>query len=572
MKILVAKTAGFCMGVRRAVELVLDTANRASGPVYTFGPLIHNPQVMGILAEKGVTVLSEVPKTGAGTVVIRAHGVTPEVKDALAAAGFTVVDATCPRVIKVQTLLSGHVGKGYIPVIVGDFDHPEVQGLLGHAGGNGHVVASAAQVAQLPDAEKVMVVAQTTQDARLFQEICDAVKARYKEVKVFDTICDSTARRQEEVENLAREVDALVVVGGKSSGNTRRLYQIAAREGAQAYLVETDQELDLEALARARRVGITAGASTPTWIIRRVRRALETRKTGRDLLFSAVRALILTNVYIALGAACLCLAALTLLDRDILPANLVVAFCFVFSIHTFNNFIGNNAYRYNDPDRALFYQKYRKALLAVATAALLVGLGAAFFLGHAVFVLLAGVTVAGLLYNVPIVPGTMPLSRKYPRIRAIPGSKTIGVSMAWAVACALLPAVSTKTLCTGPGGLVVVLWVGAMVFCRSALFDLLDVQVDRIVGQETIATWLGDRRTLVLLRRVIAGSLALLLLASIAGAVSPAGFLLLVCSALPALVISGLSKGSLVPGYRLEFLVDTNFLLAGLLAALWLSM
>ncbi|MCG8633824.1 MAG: 4-hydroxy-3-methylbut-2-enyl diphosphate reductase, partial [Desulfobacterales bacterium] len=139
MKISIAKTAGFCMGVRRAVDMVLDASNLSEEPIFTYGPLIHNPQVLDLLKGKGVTVLDEIPERGSGTVIVRAHGVPPEAKAALKAAGFTVVDATCPRVIKVQTIIGKHARLGHAAVIVGDQNHPEVVGLLGYAGEQGFV-------------------------------------------------------------------------------------------------------------------------------------------------------------------------------------------------------------------------------------------------------------------------------------------------------------------------------------------------------------------------------------------------------------------------------------------------
>jgi 4-hydroxy-3-methylbut-2-enyl diphosphate reductase len=573
MKVTVAKTAGFCMGVRRAVEMVLDTANRASGPVYTFGPLIHNPQVMDILAEKGVKVLDHVPERGEGTVVIRAHGVTPQIEQELVRAGFQVSNATCPRVIKVQSLLQNFVAKGYFAVIVGDADHPEVVGLLGHTQGRGAVVAAPEQVDFLPDADKVLVVAQTTQDAQTFEGICEKVRQRFGQVEVFNTICDSTSRRQKEAAHLAATVDAMVVVGGKNSGNTKRLAQIAERAGVPTFHVETDAELDKTAFEGLDHIGITAGASTPTWITRRVRLALENQglgnNKGRTSLFPVMRALLLTNAYVALGAGCLCAASLALLGLSFQVAPLVMACAYVLSIHTFNNFIGKNAIRYNDPDRAAFYEKYRRPLLAVAGLSLLASLGAGLFLGLWSFFALLFLTLAGLLYNVRLVPGTLPVAVRYPMIRAIPASKTFSVALAWGLVAAFVPLLSEPVSWLEPGWLVVLLWAGSMAFVRAAFFDVLDVQIDRIAGQETVATWLGPDKTRRLVRAVLAAQAGLLAGAWLLGWVTWLGLLLLLCSAFLAGVLAVHEKGRFHPGYRLEFAVDSIFILAGGLAGLW---
>ena len=574
MKITLARTAGFCMGVRRAVEMVLDTANRASGPVYTFGPLIHNPQVMGILEEKGVSVLDSVPEKGVGTVVIRAHGVSPEIEENLARAGFRVMDATCPRVIKVQTLIRNHAARGYTPVIVGDAEHPEVEGLVGHGQGRAVVVRGPEEIDSVPSGSPLVVVAQTTQDVELFAEVCRLIKGRFSDVKIFNTICDSTEKRQAEVAELARNVDAVVIVGGKNSGNTQRLFQVAARSGKPALHVETEKELDVSALNGARHVGVTAGASTPTWITRRVCRTLEAPPgTGHGLserLFSVIRALVLTNAYIALGAGCLCLAALALIGREPAFAPVVMAVCYVYSIHTFNNYIGRNAYRYNDPDRALFYEEHRTALLAVSGASLAVGLGAGLLLGKAAFAILLFMTVMGLSYNVPLLPGRLSMESRYPRIRAIPGSKTLSVSLAWGAVTAFLPALSHDFSPSFFDILAASLFAGGLAFVRAAFFDVLDAQVDRIAGKETLATWLGDEATLALIGKVLLGLSAGLALFSLFGWVSSLGYLLLLSVAFPAAIVWAYEKGYAHPGYRLEFLMDTTFVLAGFLALLWI--
>jgi (E)-4-hydroxy-3-methyl-but-2-enyl pyrophosphate reductase len=169
MKIVVADTAGFCMGVRRAVEMVLDSPAKYPAPIYTFGPLIHNPQVLKLFADMGVTILDQVPAQGQGTVIIRAHGVPPAVKQQLKEAGFMAIDATCPRVVKVQSIIKSHNRKGFATIIIGDQDHPEVISLLGFAGTTGYVAGSLAELQNLPNFDSAIVVAQTTQNKEHYQ-------------------------------------------------------------------------------------------------------------------------------------------------------------------------------------------------------------------------------------------------------------------------------------------------------------------------------------------------------------------------------------------------------------------
>lgn len=275
MEILLAKTAGFCMGVSRAVELALNLPRRFKGPFYTYGSLIHNPQVLSLLEEKGISAIDEIPERGEGTLLIRAHGVPPQAKARLEKAGFNVLDATCPRVIKVQTIISHHSRQGYASIIIGDRNHPEVIGLQGFAGENAYVVDNIKDLSKLPVFRNAIIVAQTTQNTLFFESIKSWAEACFPHYKIFDTICDSTAKRQEEVKQLACSVDAVVVVGGYNSGNTKRLAEIVRQQGKPAFHIETENELDLNGLKSFRRIGLTAGASTPNWIIKEIRRAIE---------------------------------------------------------------------------------------------------------------------------------------------------------------------------------------------------------------------------------------------------------------------------------------------------------
>lgn len=275
MKVVLAKHAGFCMGVRRAVETTLKLVESRPGPIATFGPLIHNPQVLEMLAQKGVAVLEEVPPDTKGTVVIRAHGVPPLRKLYLEQSGAVVEDATCPRVVKVQAIIDKYQRDGYTTVIVGDRDHAEVEGLMGHAGAAGLVVSRMTDLDDLPLKAPYIVVSQTTQDEEMFQAITREILERYPGGKVFNTICDSTHKRQDEVREMCREIEALVVVGGRNSANTKRLAEIAQGLDCPVFLVETEDELDAEKLRVYQTVGVTAGASTPAWIIRQVVAALE---------------------------------------------------------------------------------------------------------------------------------------------------------------------------------------------------------------------------------------------------------------------------------------------------------
>ncbi|MDJ0814720.1 MAG: 4-hydroxy-3-methylbut-2-enyl diphosphate reductase [Desulfobacterales bacterium] len=575
MKILIAKTSGFCMGVRRAVEMVLDAPDRYADPIYTYGPLIHNPQVLDLLESKDITVMGEIPDQGTGTVLIRAHGVPPTAKQSLQNADFKVIDATCPRVIKVQTIIRKHAKKDYVTIIIGDKDHPEVIGLLGYARQKGHVIGSLDELASLPAFEKAIIVAQTTQNTEFFETVTRWTAANHPHYKVYNTICDSTERRQAEVKRLAQTVDAVIVVGGLESGNTRRLAEIAQETGKPAYHIESEADLeniDSDVLGSARHIGITAGASTPNWIIKKVYRALETlqikrRNNWRRFMFSLQRGLLLTNIYVSLGAGCLSYACSKLQGFTQFFPYVLIAMLYVQSMHILAHLTGKKADQYNDPERARFYEKYKMLLTILALAAGGAGLVIAFTLGVFPFFLLLILSVLGLSYNRILVPKQI-VFFKYRRIRDIPGSKTFLIAIAWGIVTALLTPLALTDQPHWVTGLIF-LWAAGLVFARTAFFDILDMQGDRIVGKETIAILLGEKKSLRLLKITLLSLMAALLVLSSFHLISYLGFFLISSPLLLLLLLSAYEQGILLPSVKLELLVETNFLLAGIIAFLW---
>ena len=571
MKIEIAKSAGFCMGVRRAVELVLDAANKYPAPIYTFGPLIHNPQVLSMLEEKRISVLKEIPDKGVGTVLIRAHGIPPETKEQLKKTGFSVIDATCPHVIKVQTIIRKFARQGYRSIIIGDKDHPEVIGLLGYAGDKGIVINHQEELEALPIFEKAIIVAQTTQNSTFFTRVTDWAQKKAPHYKLFNTICDATERRQSEVRELAAESDAMIVVGGRNSGNTNRLVEIVRKMGKPVFHVETENELDPQALADAQTIGITAGASTPSWIIKKVFRSLEhqlskRRQGWRSALFILQRNLLLTNIYLSMGAGALCYACLKLQGMGANVPVILIAMLYVLSMHIFNNLTGRRSTQYNDPDRALYYKTHSTFLTLIALIAGIVGLITSFTLGWLPFTILLAMTLTGISYNLRLIPKGIEGGR-YQRIRDIPGSKTVLIALAWGIICSIVPPIALK------GGLefstvLVFAWSVCMVFIRTAFFDILDMQGDRIVGRETIPILLGERQTIKLLKILLLVSIAFLVIPSILRLLSGIGIGLTLSSVFLYAVISRHGKDSMLPSIGLEFLVETHFILAGVITFL----
>ncbi len=274
MKVIVARHAGVCYGVERALKLAGEAAS-AGGSVATLGPLIHNPQAVAALQERGVGVASTLDDVSAGTLIIRSHGVDPAVIVEAESRGLDVIDATCPFVSAAHTCAADLAAAGYAVVIVGESDHPEVEGILAHAGGSALIVQHASDLpARLPG-RKVGVVVQTTQPPAVLQEVVAALLPRVSELRVCNTICSATAKRQASAAELAETVDVIVVVGGHNSGNTTRLAEICLARNPRTHHVETSEELDESWFRDAEVVGVTAGASTPDEQIRGVIDAIE---------------------------------------------------------------------------------------------------------------------------------------------------------------------------------------------------------------------------------------------------------------------------------------------------------
>ena len=262
MRVEIARDAGVCYGVERALELAAEAA-KSGATVHTLGPLIHNPQAVAELREAGVEVAGTLDEVAEGTLVIRSHGVDPAIIVDAGRRGLHVVDATCPHVTKAHEAARMLKEGGYMVVIVGEADHPEVEGIMAHAGGEALVVQSAQELPETLPSRQVGIVVQTTQSVDRLDAVVTAILPRVRELRVFNTICNATAKRQASVLELAGTVDVMVVVGGHNSGNTTRLVEISRSVNPRTYHVETADDLDTEWFTGAESVGVTAGASTP---------------------------------------------------------------------------------------------------------------------------------------------------------------------------------------------------------------------------------------------------------------------------------------------------------------------
>jgi 4-hydroxy-3-methylbut-2-enyl diphosphate reductase len=557
------------MGVRRAVDMVLDASNLSKGPIFTYGPLIHNPQVLQMLEEKKIFRLDKIPETGTGIVLIRAHGVPPEDEKALAEAGFNVVNATCPRVVRVQAIISRFARKGYSTIIAGDKKHPEVIGLLGYAAGNGHTITTMQELKNLPVFEKAVVVAQTTQNTGLYSEIKQWCAKNASHYEIFDTICGSTEKRQAEIRELAEESDAVIVIGGRQSGNTKRLAQIAAMAGKPAFHIENASEIEYDKLAGARSLAITAGASTPNWIINdtcsKIENHLNKRHAFKSFLYLVRNFLLKTNIMAAAGAGFLTYACSKLQSITHAYPHTLISMLYVLSMQVLNNLFTVKSDRYNHPGRAAFYEKHRASLWMLAVVSGAAGLYLSFITGLLAFVILLVMSLLGLSYNLKILP-FVPERHRIARIKDIPGSKTILITLAWGIVTCILPAVANGS----PVHHVAVPFIFAtgLVFARTAFFDVLAIQGDRITGKETLPVLVGEKRSMLIIQCVLFIDLMALSAASISGFLASKALLLAFIPFIMIVLIRFFKKGIPVSGMHQEFIIESVFIAAGLTAFL----
>ncbi len=577
MKVKVAKTAGFCMGVKRAMDIVLDATyeeKHKGTTVYTDGPLIHNPQVLNLLQEKGIKTLKEGAELNKNRVVIRAHGITPTRKKEIESMGAKVSDATCPHVMRVQNIIKKYSSQGYSIVIVGDNGHAEVIGLLGYAEGRGYVVGSMEELEKLPPMEKVCVVAQTTQDKRLFQAVTSRLKKQHKDCQVFETICGSTHERQDEVINLCRSVDAMIVVGGRGSANTNRLVKICESEGVPTFHIETETELDLRKLDNFEVVGVTAGASTPQWLIKRVVdlvASYEKEKTGRlkSWLRMAFHTFIGSCMYLGVGAVATSYASAVLLGVEPQASYCAIAALFLFSMHVLNNTANREAAALNDPFMARLYDRHHNIFLTLGLVGLMASYGLALMEDFYVFLMifLSSVFFA-LAFRIHVLPDGISRLLKYKSLDRFPGTKEIFFGIAWALTTALLPFIVNDSQSITPMA-VALAFTFSIAFFRAVLLDIRDIQGDRIVGKETIPIAIGKEWTKIMLVGVAVIMAALLGVSPWLDWTSNFSLFLIPCVLYACLYLFLYHKKVIGEGLVCEAAADFNFILAGILAFLW---
>lgn len=579
MKIKLARTLGYCPGVKRAMDMTFGLLARRNGKVYSHGILIHNRPAMELLSQKGLRLWQGEDK---GTVIVRAHGLPPDELAVLYALGLTVSDATCPWVHLVQRLVAEQAALGKMVIIWGQANHPEVIGLMGYAGAAGRVVATAEEIADLPAVEEVVLLSQTTQNLAKWPKISAAVRDRWPNALLKNTICEATKLRQKEVLRLAKEADALIIIGGKTSGNTASLAYIGHQTGLMTRLVETIADLNPDDFNEVKTVAVAAGTSTSSWQIAQILQTLRILARSQENLSSFwsrfLRVLILSSVIAALGLASLAVCASLLMGFK--PPLLFFSFFFfqILALYISQDIFQsrNQALRLTDPDRIAFFAKYHNYLILLTLTSAFMAFATALMVGPPLII----ISLSGWLTLIAHQFTPRPMQPTLSRALAKPG--LLALSWTLAIIWAAQPPTTTSDSFSFPANLNLaalsasgIVW--AQVFILAILTEVLGVQGDRIFGRPTLPTILGE----ITLKRFLNAFLVIwaggLTIGWVLGAL-PSLALGLIFSGplynyfLLKLIFSKPERRKLNPvldGFLFEALIFNQLLLTGLTTFLW---
>jgi len=566
MKIEMAKNSGFCMGVRKAILKIVDELNSSEEKIYMYGPLIHNPQTIEVLKNRGLITINSLENLDNRQIAIRTHGIPVDENQQIRNNALRTINLTCSRVARVQSIIKKYSGEGYYTIIIGDKDHAEVIGLKSYARAGVHVVSDVNDVSGISDADKYIIVSQTTHERNQFDQLVLEISKRIKNVYVIDTICDSTRLRQDDVKNgIKNGIDTLVVVGGKNSANTSRLVKIGIDNGVKSFHVETDAELNKEDFKDSKYVLVTAGASTPGWIINNVLEKLYIIKNESSNFFvKAVKhyleLLIRSNIVSSIASLIMVLLAQLYAE---IPFNIqygIISALYIFVMYSVNNYldrsflIKSNSYKYK------IYDKYGFYLIVASIISFIASLCIAIMISLPLAVLILIPYVFGLIYSTPVVKKIVKninssLFKKVYNTKIVTG-------LGWLVAVIVIPyyehGVSWGIYLSAG------LFFFIFVFLRHLIIDFVAFQGDLILGRDTLQTWLGVKNVITLTySATIVSSIVFIFISIINDKF--VFLLLLLCIIYYMLLLKKIQKTDYLISLRYEFIIDLNYLVLAVL-------
>jgi (E)-4-hydroxy-3-methyl-but-2-enyl pyrophosphate reductase len=582
MQIEIGKFAGFCRGVKHAVEGAFSCAREADGEIFTDGQLIHNPQTLQLLDRYGVHMLPEdgsLEVAAGKTVIVRAHGTTPERMKQLRGVARDVRNFTCRDVAKVQGIIKKHSRQGYSIIIFGKRLHPEVIGLLGFAE-DGYVVFDLNDLERLPPLQKVCVVSQTTMSRTKYDEMCQGIRQRFPEVVTVDTICPATEQRQEEVREMSRRNDCILVIGGDNSSNTQRLFEIA-HETTRTHFVSDVADVSRIDFTGVKRLGVTAGASTPDWLIEEVVEAV--RSVSRSAFWRFLNTLMLfglySNLFVAVGSYLLSYAVADNIGLSFSPQIGILVGLYYLSMSVLNNYTSRASMCIDNQRRYSFVYTARREYSALFLLSLVGALWIGWGLSSEILVLTVLSVVLGVGYNFSYLPVRKWRNQGLLGLRGILQSlKSVVISVAVTLLLNGLPLLNAYPdlwknpagahgILSGLGFYFSIYYVAMIMFVRQTLLEIKTAQSDRVAGVNSLLTLV---RKEVLQFGLIALP-SLLLLSMVSGLLlgtyplHKAKYFLAVCYTYVPILLSMRSKtrGS---SLLFELLLETNIYVAGLIA------
>jgi len=565
MKIEMATNSGFCMGVRNAILKIVEELNTSDEKIYVYGPLIHNPQTIDVLKNRGLITINSLDDIKGKQIAIRTHGIPINESREIKKEALRTINLTCSRVARVQSYIKKYSSEGYFTIIIGDRDHAEVIGLKSYASAGVYVVSEQNDISDIPDAEKYLIVSQTTHERNQFEQFVALIKKKCSAVTVIDTICDSTRLRQDDVrDGIARGIDTLVVVGGKNSANTTRLAKIGTDSGVKTFHIETDDELKPEEFKNSRHVLVTAGASTPGWIINNVLEKLYMIKNSNSnpvvkLLKRYFEFFVRSNIISSIASFLMVIIAQNYAGIDTSPEYGIIAALFIYVMYTVNNYldreflIKSNSYKYKIYEKSGFY------MLIAAIAAFTVSIYLCYRISPSLMYLFLIPYLLGIFYSTPYFKFFIRVFRSE-LIKKIYNTKVV-TGFGWLVVLILLPYFNKEV------SLSVYLALGSLyftfVFLRQFVIDLVAFQGDLILGRDTLATSLGVKYALI-----IAYSISFLGIVTFSALTIYTGryfFMPMVLSIIYYIVLlKKIEKIDYLISLRYEFLIDANYLLLAL--------
>jgi len=562
MKIEMAKNSGFCMGVRKAIIKIVDELNTSEEKIYMYGPLIHNPQTIEVLKNRGLITINSLDELNNKQIAIRTHGIPVEENKKIRNNALRTINLTCSRVARVQSIIKKYSGDGFYTIIIGDKDHAEVIGLQSYALSGVHVVSRINDIDDIPAAEKYIIVSQTTHERNQFDQLVLEISKKFKNIFVIDTICDSTKLRQDDVKNgIKKGIDTLVVVGGKNSANTSRLVKIGIDNGIKTLHIETDTELKREDFAGSNYVLVTAGASTPGWIINNVLEKLYIIKNeSSNFVIKSfkyyIELLIRSNIVSSVASLFMVLLAQLYADIALNIQYGIISALYIFVMYSVNNYldrsflIKSNSYKYK------IYDKYGLHLLIASIISLIISLYLAFEISPYLMLVLMVPYIFGLMYSTPtvkkIVKGiNLNIFKKIYNTKVITG-------LGWLVAVILIPYYGHKV----PGEIYLSagLFFFMFVFLRHLIIDFVAFQGDLILGRDTLPTWLGVKNVITMSYLTAAAGSVLFIIVSVVSD-KTIFIILLACTLYYVLLLKKIQKTDYLISLRYEFIIDLNYFL-----------